>query len=88
MKGPPSYVPGTNFEKVSKLMARYVEFSKFKSADTSKGYFCGCCVYYFEDKRECAIVQSEGESADGDASDQIAPYGMCALWKNPTMIRK
>jgi hypothetical protein len=79
-------IPGTQFDKVPKLLARYVEFSEFKSADTSKGYFCASCVYFFEGKDECAIVQSKGESADGQNSDRIAPYGMCALWKNPSAM--
>lgn len=78
-----SMIPGSQFEKVAKLLARYVEFPQFKDADLSKGYFCGNCVYYFEDKEECAIVQSNGKSADGVTSARIAPYAMCALWKNP-----
>jgi hypothetical protein len=82
------YIPGSNHEKVAKLLARYVEFEEFKGADTAKGYFCGNCVYFFEDKGECAIVRSDGESADGQTSDRIAPYGMCALWKNPMMMKK
>jgi hypothetical protein len=75
-------IPGTDFEKVPKLLARYLEFSEFKNADTSKGYFCAACIYFFEGKNECAIVQSTGESADGVNSDDIAPHGMCALWKH------
>ena len=82
-----SHIPGTDFEKVPKLIARYVEFSEFKEADTSKGYFCAGCVYFFEGKDECAIVLSTGESADGVNSERIAPYGMCALWKNASMMR-
>ena len=83
-----THIPGTDFEKVVKLLARYVEFSEFKNADTGKGYFCAACVYFFEGKDECAIVQSKGESADGVNSDRIAPYGMCALWKNSSMMGK
>jgi len=78
-------IPGTEFDKVAKLLARYVEFPQFKDADTSKGYFCASCVYFYEGQDECAIVQSKGESADGENSSRIAPYGMCALWKNPTV---
>jgi hypothetical protein len=81
-------IPGTEYEKIAKLLARYVEIPQFKSADTSKGYFCASCVYFFEGKDECAIVQSTGESADGVNSDRIAPYGMCALWKNQEMMKK
>lgn len=80
-------IPDTQFEKVAKLLARYVEFSQFRDADLDKGYFCASCVYFFEGKNECAIVQSEGESADGVNSDHIAPHGMCALWKNPSMVK-
>ncbi len=80
-------IPGTDFEKTAKLLARYIEFAQFKKADTSKGYFCGSCVYFFEDRNECAIVQSSGDSADGENSDRIAPYGMCALWKNTSMVK-
>ena len=81
-----AHIPGTDFEKVPKLLARYVEFSEFKDADTSKGYFCAACTYFFEGKDECAIVQSTGDSADGVNSDRIAPHGMCALWKQlPTL---
>ena len=79
---------GTDFDKVAKLLARYLEFSQFKNADMSKGYYCASCVYFFEGKDECAIVQSKGESADGESSDRIAPYGMCALWKNPSVGEK
>ena len=78
------FIPGTQFAKVPKLLARYVEFKEFKDADMDKGYFCASCIYFYEGKNECAIVRSEGESADGQSSDQIAPYGMCALWKNPS----
>jgi len=79
-------IPGTQYEKVAKLLARYVEFPQFKDSDTSKGYFCASCVYFFEAKNECAVVQSKGESADGVNSDHIAPHGMCALWKNPSVM--
>jgi hypothetical protein len=85
LRGGSNQIPGTQYEKVAKLLARYVEFSQFKDADLSKGYFCYSCVYFFEGKNECAIVRSEGESADGENSDHIAPHGMCALWKNPSM---
>lgn len=78
-------IPGTQYDKAAKLLARYVEFPQFKDADLSKGYFCYSCVYFLEGKNECALVQSNGESADGVNSDHIAPYGMCALWKNPSM---
>ncbi|MGP8124317.1 MAG: hypothetical protein ACLQEQ_00370 [Nitrososphaerales archaeon] len=81
-------IPGTDFDKVAKLLARYVEFSEFKNVDTSKGYFCASCIYFFEGNDECAIVQSKGESADGVNSDRIAPHGMCALWKNPSVGEK
>ena len=81
-------IPGTQFEKVAKLLARYVEFPEFRDADTSKGYYCASCVYFFEDQNACAIVQSKGESADGESSSNIAPYGMCSLWKNPDMVRR
>jgi hypothetical protein len=81
-------IRGTQFEKVAKLLARYVEFSQFKDADLTKGYFCASCVYFFEGRNECAIVQSKGESADGESSNRIAPHGMCALWKNPSMVGK
>ncbi|HUI86037.1 MAG TPA: hypothetical protein VLY21_02635 [Nitrososphaerales archaeon] len=83
-----NHIPGTEFEKVPKLLARYVEFSEFATADTEKGYFCASCVYYFEGEGECAIVQSGGESADGQNSNRIAPHGMCALWKNTSMLGK
>lgn len=78
-------IPGTQFDKIAKLLARYVEFSQFKDADTNKGYFCASCIYFLEGQDECAIVQSKGESADGENSSRIAPYGMCALWNNPAM---
>lgn len=71
--------------KVDKLLARYVEFTQFRGADTSKGYFCASCMYFYEGKDECALVKSQGESADGADSDHIAPFGMCALWKNPSV---
>ncbi len=87
MPSEPINIPGTQFEKVAKLLARYVEFSQFKDADLNAGYFCASCVYFFEGKNECAVVQSRGESADGVDSDRIAPYGMCALWKNPSAVR-
>ena len=87
MSGDSDLITGTQFEKVAKLLARYVEFSQFKNADLSKGYFCSSCVYFSEEKEECAIVQSAGESADGVNSDHIAPHGMCALWKNPSMVK-
>jgi hypothetical protein len=83
-----NYVPGTHYEKISKLAARYVEFSQFKDADTRNGYFCAGCVYFFRGRDECAIVQSRGESADGESSDRIAPYGMCSLWKNLSMMKE
>jgi hypothetical protein len=83
-----SYIPGTHYEKISKLAARYVEFSQFKDADTRSGYFCASCVYFFRGRAECAIVQSRGESADGENSDRIAPYGMCSLWKNLSMMKE
>jgi hypothetical protein len=56
-----SLIPGTDFEKVPKLLARYIEFPEFKDADTSRGYFCAACVYFYEEKNECAIVQSTRE---------------------------
>ena len=74
-------IPDTDFEKVSKLVAKYVEFPEFAHADTSTGYFCASCVYFWEGHDDCAIVFRVGESADGQDSDRIAPYGMCALWK-------
>jgi hypothetical protein len=86
MSGETQYIPGTKFDKVPKLLARYVEFPQFKAADASKGYFCASCIYFFEGRNECAIVQSKGESADGVNSDHIAPHGMCALWKNPSAM--
>ena len=79
------FIPGTQFSKVDKLLARYVEFGQFKGADVSKGYFCASCLYFYEGKDECAIVKSEGESADGENTNHIAPHGMCALWKNPNL---
>ena len=88
MTGEPALIPGTQFEKVAKLLARYIEFPQFRDADLGKGYFCASCVYFLEEKEECAIVQSGGESADGVSSDRIAPYGMCALWKNPSIGRQ
>ena len=78
-------IPGTQFSKISKLIARYVEIPQFKAFDTSRGYFCATCVYFMEGEDQCAIVQSRGESADGENSDRIAPYGMCSLWKSPSM---
>jgi len=87
LSGDSELITGTQFEKVAKLLARYVEFSQFKTASLSEGYFCASCVYYFEGKNECALVQSKGESADGVNSDHIAPHGMCALWKNPSMVK-
>jgi len=86
LTGDTDQIPGTEFEKVAKLLARYVEFPQFKDADTDKGYFCASCVYFFEGKNECAIVRSKGGSADGVNSEHIAPYGMCALWKKPSMM--
>jgi len=84
LTGDSNQIPGTQYDKVAKLLARYVEFHQFKDADLSKGYFCYSCVYFLEDKDECALVQSRGESADGVNSDHIAPHGMCALWKSPS----
>ena len=82
------YIPDTELEKESKLIARYVEFSEFSHADTSKGYYCASCVYFWEGHDDCAIVYKKGESADGVSSDRIAPYGMCMLWKpNWELIR-
>ena len=81
-------IPGTQFEKIAKLLARYVEFPAFKDADTSRGYFCASCVYFYEGENACAIVQSKGDSAEGENSSRIAPYGMCSLWKNPSMQRR
>jgi hypothetical protein len=86
LTGEADRIQGTQFEKVAKLLARYIEFPEFKGGDTSKGYFCASCLYFIEVKSECAIVQSKGESADGENSDHIAPYGMCALWKNSSMM--
>ena len=85
MSAESSLIPGTQFGKVPKLLARYIEFPQFKGSDLAKGYFCASCVYFFEGKNECALVQSNGESADGVSSDHIAPHGMCALWKNPSV---
>ena len=82
-----SVIPGTQYDKVAKLLARYIEFPQFKDADLEKGYFCASCVNFYEGKNECAIVQSKGESADGVSSDHIAPHGMCALWKNQSMVK-
>jgi hypothetical protein len=76
------YITGGNeIPKVSKLLAKYVEFYEFAQADLSKGYFCASCVYFWEGHDDCAIVYSRGESADGESSDRIAPYAMCDLWK-------
>ena len=87
MDGDAALIPGTRYDKVAKLLARYVEFPQFKDADLNKGYFCASCVYFLEERNECVIVQSAGESADGVNSDHIAAHGMCALWKNPTMVK-
>jgi len=73
-------IPGTGFEKIPKLLARYIEFREFKNADTSMGYFCGNCVYFSEVKEECAIVKSKGEDCNGKFSKVIAPFGYCSLW--------
>jgi len=86
LTGDSDQIPGTQYDKIPKLLARYVEFSQFKDANLSKGYFCYSCVYFVEEKNGCALVQSKGESADGVNSDHVAPYGMCALWKNPSMV--
>lgn len=75
------YIPDTEIDKVSKLAAKYFEYREFSRADTSRGYFCGNCIYFWEGHDDCAIVYKKGESADGQNSDRIAPYGMCALWK-------
>jgi hypothetical protein len=85
-KGAPKaelYMPSGESEipKISKLLAKYVEFSEFAQADFSKGYFCASCIYFWEGHDDCAIVYSKGESADGETSDRIAPYAMCDLWK-------
>ncbi len=88
MSGDSELIKGTQFEKVAKLLARYVEFPQFKGADLSKGYFCSSCVYFNEGSNECAIVQCKGESADGVNSEHIAPYAMCALWKSQSMVRE
>jgi hypothetical protein len=85
LSGNSELIKGTAFDKVPKLLARYVQFSQFKGADLDGGYFCSSCVYFYGGKNECAIVASKGESADGENSDHIAPYAMCALWKNPSM---
>ena len=76
-----TYIPETEYEKVSKLIAKYVEFPEFSHADTSKGYFCASCIYFWEEHDDCAIVYRKGESTDGMNSDRIAPHGMCSLWK-------
>jgi len=79
------YIPNASMEteipKVSKLLAKYVEFSEFAKADLSTGYFCASCIYFWEGHDDCAIVYSKGESADGESSQRIAPYAMCDLWK-------
>ena len=83
------YIPDTEIEKVSKLVSKYIEFREFSHSDTSKGYFCASCIYFWQDHDDCSIVYAKGESSDGADSDRIAPYGMCALWKpNWEVIRK
>ncbi len=77
----PNLIPGTEYERVSKLIARYIEFPEFQNADLTKGYFCASCIYFYEGHDDCAIVPQKGESADGESSGRIAPYGMCQLWK-------
>jgi hypothetical protein len=76
-----NFIPETEFPKISKLIAKYVEFPEFAHADTSKGYFCASCTFFWEGHDHCAIVLSKGESSDGKNSTIIAPYGMCALWQ-------
>ncbi len=74
-------IPDTKLDRVSKLIAKYVEFPQFKNADLKKGYFCANCIYFWEGHDDCAIVCAKGESLDGVSSTRIAPYGMCGLWK-------
>ena len=74
-------IPDTKIDRVSKLIAKYVEFPQFKNADLKKGYFCANCIYFWEGHDDCAIVCKKGESLDGVSSTRIAPYGMCGLWK-------
>ena len=74
-------IPETEFDKVGKLLAKYVEFPQFKGADLTKGYFCANCIYFWKGHDDCAIVYSRGESVEGQTSNRIAPYAMCALWK-------
>jgi hypothetical protein len=76
-----NYIPETEFPKIPKLIAKYVEFPEFKNADLTKGYFCASCTFFWEGHDHCAIVLSKGESSDGANSTIIAPYAMCALWQ-------
>jgi hypothetical protein len=67
-------------EKVSKLAAKYVEYQEFSKTNSSKGFFCGCCVYFSEGSDDCVLVLSKGRSLNGVDSIRIAPYATCALW--------
>ncbi len=76
-----TFIPDTDYERIPKLIARYIEFPQFKDANLRKGYYCASCVYFYEGHDDCAIVRRKGESADGQTSDHIAPFAMCSLWK-------
>ena len=89
MADSPDYIPGTHFEKVSKLLSRYVELTGSKT-QTKKGYFCAACVYLVDIQGgKCAIVKSQGEDCNGKFSKVTAPYGYCALWApNRSVVKK
>ena len=88
-KEDPRYIPGTEYERVSKIIAKYIEYPQFEHAVGRGGFFCATCIYFWEGHDDCAIVTPMGESAEGVNSNRIAPYAMCALWKpNWDVIRK
>lgn len=76
----PRYIPGTEYLRVSKIIAKYIEYPQFEHAVKDGGFFCATCIYFYEGHDDCAIVSPKGESAEGVNSERIAPYAMCALW--------
>jgi hypothetical protein len=70
----------TKLKKLSKAAARYIEMEQFKDSDHHTGYFCYNCIYFMK-PNHCAIVTNEGPDAYDNASGEIAPYGICALWE-------
>jgi hypothetical protein len=77
---PASYFPpyeGRSKYREIMLNSEYVEDTRFKDSDTSKGYFCGSCEYM----KPVPDVRSPTGYWCTERQFPDQPYGCCRYWE-------